>query len=499
VHKVTRVAAICLLCFLFASNFYRGLTQSIAHDEALTYQLYLTGPASGIFNDYHPNNHFLSTLLMRFSTGVLGFSEFSMRLPSLAAGALYFFTVYRLCLLVFGGGLLLVISVTLLSANPLLLDFLIAARGYGLALACFFYALHCLLVYITKSGGRRRLLYHAAAGLSCAVMAHLTLLFPAFVLAVLFLATFPAPAPPRKEAKRRSQRRSSTLPWRYSEAKYFVVPILVLAFAFWVAAPIGKVKSTRLYRPVASSGASFQNLVDASFAHNDGLGKINWPTSPLQIWRKFLALVLLPAVVLIGLLVSLRAKQRSPAGLTLLWASGTVVGSLVLHLVTNFALNWPYPGDRTGLYLMPLVALTLVALLGVVRRRPDRWRLAAGPLAALTALLTAHYVVQFNWNRFYVWPYDADNKRILEKLETGHAGAQAPLSVGISWQLEPSFNFYREARKLKWLPAFDRSGPRGNFDYYVLISQDRSVTKEWGLKTIYEGPVSGTRLATRSP
>jgi 4-amino-4-deoxy-L-arabinose transferase-like glycosyltransferase len=103
--RLTLLAAVLLLGFLFATNVYRAATQSIVHDEALTYQFYLSRPSSFLFTFYDANHHFLSTLLMKLSTSLFGYSELSMRLTSLAAGGLYFYTVYQLCLLLFGDGL----------------------------------------------------------------------------------------------------------------------------------------------------------------------------------------------------------------------------------------------------------------------------------------------------------------------------------------------------------------------------------------------------------
>ena len=77
------LAALWLVCL------YRAVTQSIVHDEALTYQLYLAGPAARIFDLYDANHHFLNTLLMKVSVSLFGLSEWSMRLPALAGSALY--------------------------------------------------------------------------------------------------------------------------------------------------------------------------------------------------------------------------------------------------------------------------------------------------------------------------------------------------------------------------------------------------------------------------
>jgi hypothetical protein len=148
--KLSRYVALALLAALVAANCYRAATQSLTHDEALTWGLYLAGPAARIFDFYDPNHHFLGTLLEKFITSVFGFSELALRLPSLAAGALYFLVACRLSVFLFGEGLLFLLTVAVLSAHPLVLDFLVAARGYGLALALFLWGLFELLRYQTE-------------------------------------------------------------------------------------------------------------------------------------------------------------------------------------------------------------------------------------------------------------------------------------------------------------------------------------------------------------
>src|SRR5690348_7610686 len=92
-----RLAVGLILGALFVLEAYRAATQSLTHDEAFTYQLYLAGPASNLFRVFDANLHFLAVLAMRLSTRLFGFSEFAIRLPSLLACGWYFVTVYRLC------------------------------------------------------------------------------------------------------------------------------------------------------------------------------------------------------------------------------------------------------------------------------------------------------------------------------------------------------------------------------------------------------------------
>lgn len=132
---VSRVLACAILLSAFGLAVYRARTQSIAHDEATTYEFFLDG---GVYHVlfYNPANHALFTLLAKPIVWVLGVTEFTLRAPSLFGAAAYLIAIYLLCAKLFGDGLLLPVSVALLSFNPQILDFLPAARGYCLGLAC---------------------------------------------------------------------------------------------------------------------------------------------------------------------------------------------------------------------------------------------------------------------------------------------------------------------------------------------------------------------------
>src|SRR5438045_2287000 len=95
--KMTRAItfAAILLIVLFLVNCYRAVTQSITHDEAYSWQLYLSKPLKTVFKSFSAANHLVATLLSWISFRVCGSSVWGMRLPTLIAGAWYFVTVFR--------------------------------------------------------------------------------------------------------------------------------------------------------------------------------------------------------------------------------------------------------------------------------------------------------------------------------------------------------------------------------------------------------------------
>ena len=497
-----RWTALVFLAALVAVNSYRAATQSIVHDEALTWQIYLAGPASTIFQYYDANNHFLATILFRISTALFGVSELSMRLPTLLAGAWFLWTVLRLCTLIAGEGWSMWIGIAAVTLNPLLLDFLVAARGYGLAIAGLFWGLYQMLAWFDESarglpeGELRKRLWKAALGMSIAVAANLTMLIPAFVMAVLFCGLLlratgkqaireAPPAKTRKKSNKPKPRETRRAASGAARVLHFGVPVAALAVIFFLAAPIDAARAGDFYVGTQTARASLENLAASSFAYTEALRN----HAVRGLWLGFAIVFLLVAPVA-ALIVALRRKaaERAVVDVAMLLASMTVIGSAVLLVCAHWAVGLPYPQDRTGLYFVPSATLSAFALSG---RATVLWR-----KIILTALIVvaAGYAAEWNTSSFLVWRYDADTKRIFEVLEKSPRPA-AQVLLGASWVLEPSLNFYRVLRHADWLAQVRRDGFGGSRQFYVVAPDDRGVIRRRGLRVIYRGPVSGTVLA----
>ena len=158
-------------------------------DEALTYHWYVSEPWSHLTHRFDANNHVLFTLLSKLSTQALGTSELTLRLPTLLAAAAFFAAVFLLSRDALGEGPVFLATVAAMSANPFVLDYLCAARGYGLALACLMWAV--LLLTRSLAAGdteaRRRGLAGASIALGLAVSASLACAFIVSALGVVAL------------------------------------------------------------------------------------------------------------------------------------------------------------------------------------------------------------------------------------------------------------------------------------------------------------------------
>jgi hypothetical protein len=487
-----RIPAICFLAALFLVNCYRAATQSIVHDEALTWQLYLSGPASAIFEVYDANNHFLATLLFRISTTLFGFSEFAIRLPTLLAGAWYFWTVLRLCLIVFPNRAIFVIAIAALTLNPILLDFLVAARGYGLAIAALFWAVYQMIGYFRERGEDAAKpswrLYKAAAGLSIAVAANLTVLPPSFVLAAAFGAWISRPraaaAQPAKTKARK--KREPEHAGRFRDVTHFAIPICCLAVVYFLAAPVQTARLQNFYVGTASAWESLRNLMEVSFAYN----RPN-PPAGLLIGLAIVMAVLIGAALFVTI-TRFRSTAHSIPEFVAWLSAIAVAGSGLLLAVLHFALSLPYPVDRTGLYSVPLATLCALALAQLLLDRGAQ--IPAYAVMLVCGAFAVLFALGWNTRSFRVWRYDADTKRIFDQI-ANRRGQADTVTLGVSWQLEPALNFYRAVRNAGWMTPVRRDGLDGPRQFYALIESDRGEIARRGLHVVFQGDASGTDLA----
>ncbi|HLK67714.1 MAG TPA: glycosyltransferase family 39 protein [Bryobacteraceae bacterium] len=456
--------AAALLAGLLLLNIYRAVTQSFVHDEAQTYHLYLRSSWRTMFAVYDANHHFLSTLLVRLSTSLFGFSELAMRLPTLVAGAWYFVIVFRLARLALDRGWRFLLAIVLAAANPLVLDFLVAARGYGLAMALLAFGIYRIVGYLSVGSRGRSALCEAGISLALAVSANVTLLVPVMVAGALLLAVL----------------------WKQQDSRwpYFLTTLCAVLLLFYAISPIHQATQANFYYGAHSLIESFEDLAALSLAHNPGpfhwnrlLGWMGW-------WRHF-AIFACAAACLGAMAVAVRTWNW-----LLLFASFMVAGSWAILFVAHHVTGLLYPLDRTGLYFLPLIGLLFPCLSAAIREHPVPSRLCA----VIGAVIACQYLLQPNTSRFYIWTFDADTKSVVDFLDAGH-----PVSarLGTSWPLDPALNYYRDRRKITWFAPLTRTGPDGQFDYYLLMEADQDRVVRNQLKVLYRGPISGTVVATR--
>lgn len=177
-----------LFLLLWVYLFIRSYTVFYVHDEIVTKWSYIVHwnpfPNQGAID---ANNHFLLSLLAGFFTRLFNSdSIFVIRLGSVLAFPIYFWSAYRMRPFFkqkwnFYG---LLIALT---TSSFLIEFFGLARGYGLALAFLMFAMQQMSVYFSLSS--KKALIGALIGWLLAVYASLTLL-PIMLFGVLLLGFY---------------------------------------------------------------------------------------------------------------------------------------------------------------------------------------------------------------------------------------------------------------------------------------------------------------------
>ncbi len=467
------LAALWIICA------YRAATQSIVHDEALTYQLYLATPLSSIFQVFDANNHFLNTLLMRFSTSIFGFSSLAMRLPAILGAALFFGALYRFCRWALGATWLLTIAVIAVALNPFVLDFMVAARGYGVALAFWMAALALLGPQVESPVHDPKTVLMAGACAALSVTANLIFVPPVAILAAIVIwysIRKPQPAEIAPPKKRKTQAKRPRALWFD-----FFLPAAVIAVAFLLSAPLENAEGRHFYTGAPSIVESLESLSESTIAHGGPPAVYSFAKKAVDA----VALVFAPLVLLGGLGAGIRWRNL-PLTIIGISACGSAVLVLLMHLVLDF----PYPADRTGIYFIAMVSLSIVAACGVSNRTVQT------SAAAISALTIVCFALQFDPRYFSAWKYDAETDQIAARFAE-FARAKPGATFANSWLLEPALNFYRETRHYGQLAQFTRQPIAPGSDYYAIAPLDQNpiLLRDLGLTILYRGPASRTIIA----
>ena len=469
---------------ILALNVYRACTQSLTVDEAFTYNSFIAPPLGEAFAYYDANNHVLNTLLCRVVVKLFGPSEVVLRLPSLLGGALYLFTVLGLSEWMFGASIQAIISFVVLATNPIVLDYLSAARGYSLGLGLEFLAIWVIAKSLSSNPIESRRRWNITVGIALALSStgNLVFVIPNAVLIVVFvcLSTISIPKPPFR-----------------SVALNFVEIVVPgqAVFALLMYLPLTHASASNFYLGEQSFSRSAEIFLVRSFNHPSVFwghcfqGPIRMMTGPAIL----LALSLLSLVAGMG-----RRPWPEKQWPTVLVVPLTFVGSVGTVVILHLLIGFPFPYERTGLYFIPLATLTVLeaAAYGI---RVRAFRIPAMLLYLYVCCVIGQYLLELKVDRYEEWVFDAGTKRVLNLLASMNKPVASQKRLAVSWAFDQSVNYYRETLGLGWLAPVDRTDPHlAGFDYYYVKPEDRPVVDALKLNVLYADPVSHALLASPS-
>ncbi len=430
---------------------YRAAHQSITIDEAYTFNHYLDNAWSNLFaQPYFTNNHVLFSILAKFSQAIFGNAEWALRLPSVIAG---FF-------LVLGVFAVLEISVArttrwvaliAIALHPLLLDFSVAARGYGLGLTLFVWAM-----YFAMRG--RSITSGVLVGL--AVSAQLSVA----PVAVAMLAALVLLHQPVQNLLR------------------IAIPAAAVAFAICAPAMRSGLDAA-MHIGYPTLRESVYSLVYSG--DTDRMGRFIHAGS-----RGVIAEIAVVLAICLFIMASTCIAYLKRRDIRLL-PSITFLCACAGFVAAHFVLRAEYPVDRTGL---PLILLFGVAWAIAADAFP---RFLAANIAVAT-LFAIQFIVQFDAHSMRLWKFDSDTRHVAELIRD-QTLAKSPGTVSISavWINLQSLEYYRRTLPIPAVRPIEflDPPPLSGFDFYVLNAADHPQLDSGATGVLYEGNESGVILA----
>lgn len=462
-HSAPKRLSIALMVAVFILCFFRAATQSFTIDESFTFLRYVNVSFMEALSDYSANNHVLQSLLMRVFRRLLGRSELVMRLPALLGCLLFLTAAYRIVFSSIREGWLRPLALAAMTLNPLVLDLLVAARGYALALGLSWWALYFLWSDLDRGSSRRLWLGGVCAGL--AVAANLVFVIPLAAAGLLSLPLY---------AKRQRF-------WDLIDS--FAGPAIILCFVL-LFIPLTK-SAGQFYFGVASLKDTFGSLWYESLRNVPAAS-----AGDAAVWL----LVMMAAGASWLWFRSIRGADRERTLLMLVL--GSIGCSAVCWIILNRLFGLVYPMSRTAVYVLPLAGFGLVLSASIFRWRPASWA-----LAGLAAVLTILYTAQLRTGYFSEWRNEAGMKRLMRQLANdGRSIAAArPVIAGGTWDLEYTVRYYGVRYRLGWLRVLNSEERKSiQPDYYLLSFEERKLVDELKLTVVAKDDVSGTVLARLS-
>ena len=432
------MAGLALIAFVYTA--IRIYSMSITFDEAWAFKYFLEPRDLSVLKHFFSlfykdaNNHLLNTLLMRLTTWIFGYEEWSLRLPVIGAHLLFLFFSWQLARDLDSPMMGIALFVAL-NFNPFVLDFFSIARGYGLAMGLTAASLWFFARYF-RSGCTRSLI----RGLwfsSLSVFANLSFLNVYCALLAMYLA--------REIYLYRRQPGPGAL-WPFIRIR-LKGDRNRIATNLWVTFIINGIFIARL----GHAGA---------LVHGTDLGF--WPSAVGSLIEStlygeryaFANVSLLVSVIQVTLIVLVMASVACKlAGASKILDDDTLyLGLLLLCGISVFLQNVlfsvPYPLDRTTLLFFPLYVLAIfTGVRALVRCGPKVVRVVCVAfLALLTAATAAHAARTMNLDSTYLWRYDEESEAIMRQIARDARGltGDGPLVINIDreWRFQSSFNYY---------------------------------------------------------
>lgn len=332
--NIHRRIAWILFLFLLVYLTLRCFLLDTLHDEVATYMFYFyQGDFWGETIQWDANNHLLNSAIGHVLYKLFGDHFGILRLPNLIAFIAYFWAAYRLTY-AFRIPWLKTTGLLALTTIPFIMEYFGNARGYGLSMGFFgwalVHALNHLKNYSLKS------LFYTYFFLVLAVSANLTLLNTGGLIALIFFIY-----PMFNKTDGRVIWKEGVLHFGFGLA---LVPFALFGIALKHAGALYYGSLNGLWEVTGKTLSRYVLFLDADIL--------------LYAWLALFALIFVAAFLLLKRL-SFPNWLREPAVIL-----GVIIfGNLLIYVFLAKVMEVNYPEDRTAMYLIPVFLLLLMHLI----------------------------------------------------------------------------------------------------------------------------------------
>lgn len=464
----------------------RACLQSVTLDEADSYLGYVapTWPSHWYATS---GNHVLNSILARLAVWLFGLSHVTLRAPSLLGAAIYITAALGFCLLLRDSLTLIWPLFVCLVYNPFVMDHLVAARGYSLALGFLMASISILSGEIVhENNDERRLLRAcmvASASAAVSFCANFSFAYVNAVAILLFLAY----------AFRQNGRSRLQASARLCAA--CIVPGLLVTL-FVCGSVVWEWPKGQLIVGATSLREMGRSVITSSFyeLNHDLVNPLvySWLNAIWPFLSPLLAGLCLAQIALI-------AWSKPPGRLKCVcfYLAGILVLSVLLHWLQFRLFRILLPKDRTGVFLavLPLLVLgTLIALMPATRSG----RILRVLGLTLLFICATYFIGCLRLLYFKDWRFDADAKGAFAAVQ------YAQRQYGIrefhsAWLYRSTLEFYRLYYRDTELAPFITLDPYPTDKRAYVLSEpdDRDFIRKQKLKIIYHGNMTDVVVAIR--
>lgn len=372
-------------------------------------------------------NHVLYTLLSRFTTWLFGLNKLTLRIPAIVAAAIYITSALDISVLLTKSKVLRLSLFVAHVYNPFVMDYLVAARGYSLALAFLLAALTSLCVVIRRSAPTH---FGLCAMASACVGLSFCASFPfaladAAVLGIFWIWAVRKPFRWLDIAK-------------ISAAVSLPALAVISSICGWTLAnwPRGQLYS--------GTNSIAESLIEIRLSCFDKLNPL-LASSFLVNVLSFLPAILPCTGTAVALLLIARLIVRRHNGdaitSTALFLFRVLTLTVVMHWFAFRAFGLLLPLRRTGVFVAPLTVLALGAALAA-DYEATVFRLLKSVGIATLLLADVYFLGCLRLDYFREWRYNADAKH-LYWIITDLNRRCGVKDFTTEWRYVAALNFYR--------------------------------------------------------